>query len=547
MSQAKRSGRIAAGAMALAAVAACGSGSTTSSSGGSSSSGQQHIGGSVNVWAEWTGQEQQAFLASLQPFETATGITVNYAGKGNNTDTAVVSAIQGGAPPDVALVPDPGTLQTLAKAGLDQGPDQHCSAASARTTARRGTSSPRSTASSTACGSRAPTRTPSGTTPPSSRRPGSPRRRRPGTASHRCRAAAGGRGHAVLAVHRRGLAARGSLAERLPQGRRGRRLQQARRPYPEVDRPHGHHLLQHAGAAVQQDRVPARRPRGARSPTSFPQCVDKVFPKTGNPQAAMVMEADFVVSEITGNSPTIPPVAPPETGGAPCTADPSKTPCYDFFPFPAPSADSANELARIQGAGDVAIQRQRHPAGDRPSSSTWPGPDGRVDLWAHLGGFATANKSVPASAYPDRSPRRTPQALVRASSFVFSLDDLQGELGEADCGPTCINFLKDPSVGQHHLARGDHGPAGHGRARPAHQRPATQQRGRARTSSPAPGGRGPRYAAASAMARASASSASFATRRPSTPRNAVPTAAAVTAKTAPTRNATWYPPVSAAR
>ena len=46
-----------------------------------------------------------------------TGITVNYQGKGNNMDTALTAAVSGGSPPDVALVPDPGTLDTLAKAG----------------------------------------------------------------------------------------------------------------------------------------------------------------------------------------------------------------------------------------------------------------------------------------------------------------------------------------------------------------------------------------------------------------------------------------------
>ena len=35
----------------------------------------------------------------------------------------------------------------------------------------------------------------------------------------------------------------------------------------------------------------------------YPACVDKVFPKPGTmPQAAMVIEGDFVVSEIVGNS-----------------------------------------------------------------------------------------------------------------------------------------------------------------------------------------------------------------------------------------------------
>ena len=40
-------------------------------------------------------------------------------------DTALTAAVPGGSPPDVALVPDPGTLDTLAKAERDQGPHQH--------------------------------------------------------------------------------------------------------------------------------------------------------------------------------------------------------------------------------------------------------------------------------------------------------------------------------------------------------------------------------------------------------------------------------------
>src|SRR5438105_13157768 len=101
------------GAAVVLAVAACGSSSTPSSP----SSSSQHIGGTVKLWAEWTAAEQKDFLAVLQPFETQTGISINYSGKGSHMDTALESAIQGGAPPDVALVPDPGTLQTLAKTG----------------------------------------------------------------------------------------------------------------------------------------------------------------------------------------------------------------------------------------------------------------------------------------------------------------------------------------------------------------------------------------------------------------------------------------------
>jgi len=67
----------------LGIATACGSTSTPSTSSSSSTSGK--IGGSVTVWAEWTAQEQHDFLASLAPFESATGITVNYQGKGNKT------------------------------------------------------------------------------------------------------------------------------------------------------------------------------------------------------------------------------------------------------------------------------------------------------------------------------------------------------------------------------------------------------------------------------------------------------------------------------
>ena len=100
----------------LGIATACGSTSTTTPPPGSGSTSAK-IGGSVTVWAEWTAQEQQDFLAALAPFEANTGITVNYQGKGNNMDTALTAAVSGGSPPDVALVPDPGTLQTLAKDG----------------------------------------------------------------------------------------------------------------------------------------------------------------------------------------------------------------------------------------------------------------------------------------------------------------------------------------------------------------------------------------------------------------------------------------------
>ncbi|MGH7765713.1 MAG: extracellular solute-binding protein, partial [Candidatus Dormibacteraceae bacterium] len=108
----KHLGLLAFGGVIVLGLGACG-GSSTASNGPSTS----QIGGSATLWAEWTSTEQQDFTASLAPFESSTGVTVNYSGKGNNTDTAIASAVAGGAPPDVALVPDPATVLTLASKG----------------------------------------------------------------------------------------------------------------------------------------------------------------------------------------------------------------------------------------------------------------------------------------------------------------------------------------------------------------------------------------------------------------------------------------------
>jgi ABC-type glycerol-3-phosphate transport system substrate-binding protein len=88
--------------------------SIIASNGSAVASTSKKIGGSVSIWAEWTSTEQQDFKAVLQPFEDSTGITVQYTGKGSNMDTALDAAVAGGSPPAVALVPDPGTLDTLA-------------------------------------------------------------------------------------------------------------------------------------------------------------------------------------------------------------------------------------------------------------------------------------------------------------------------------------------------------------------------------------------------------------------------------------------------
>jgi hypothetical protein len=175
--------------------------------------------------------------------------------------------------------------------------------------------------------------------------------------------------------------------------------------------------------------------------STYPECVDKVFPKPGTaPQAAMVFEGDFVVSEITANS-TNYTAGTTGTGGAQCTADASKTPCYDFFAFPAPTADSANN-SDLQGAGDVAMLLHSTPQA-QALIKYLASPDSAA-IWAHLGGFASPNRAVPFSDYPDPVAQADARELVGASNFVFSLDDLQGNW-EKDLWQDMLNVVKTPT------------------------------------------------------------------------------------------------------
>ena len=85
--------------------------------------------GSITVTSLWGGAEEEAFTAVLTAFTEATGIEATY--EANRTDYATVlrTRIQGGNPPDVAIIPGIGTLRSLARDGslislADLGIDQ---------------------------------------------------------------------------------------------------------------------------------------------------------------------------------------------------------------------------------------------------------------------------------------------------------------------------------------------------------------------------------------------------------------------------------------
>src|SRR5690606_22531625 len=69
---------------------------------------------SIEVAAKWTGEEQANFEKVLKAFEEKTGAKVTYASTGEDTGAYLGPRIQGGNPPDIAILPQPGLVQQYA-------------------------------------------------------------------------------------------------------------------------------------------------------------------------------------------------------------------------------------------------------------------------------------------------------------------------------------------------------------------------------------------------------------------------------------------------
>jgi alpha-glucoside transport system substrate-binding protein len=94
-----------AGALALAlGAAACADG------------GDDPAAGTVTVIGTWGGDEQDAFLAMVAPFEERTGIRVDYTGT-RDINTILSTGIASGSLPDLAGLPGPGQMREYAARG----------------------------------------------------------------------------------------------------------------------------------------------------------------------------------------------------------------------------------------------------------------------------------------------------------------------------------------------------------------------------------------------------------------------------------------------
>jgi alpha-glucoside transport system substrate-binding protein len=113
----------------------------------------------------------------------------------------------------------------------------------------------------------------------------------------------------------------------------------------------------------------------------------------------MVMEGDFVPG--VGNT-TLKPVDG-----------------YNVFEFP----EIDGSKPSVVGGGDTVVAFNDSPA--TQALVKYLASSDAATIWAKRGGFATLNKNVDDSVYPDDITRTTAGAIGKADVFRFDLSDLQ--------------------------------------------------------------------------------------------------------------------------
>ena len=354
--------------------------------------------GSVSVMAVWTGAEQAAFQAVLDGFKQQNpDVTVNYTAAGDQLPTQLSTAVQGGNPPDIAALPQPGlmtdfvnknALQPLdfAKSDIEDNFGQSVvdlgtvdgklygflfkAANKSLVWYNVGAYSDAGVSPADdwdAWLKNGDTLAASGTPPYS----------------------IGGADGWTLTDLFENIYLRTAGPEKYDQ--------LATHDIPWTDQSVKDALTTMAQVIGNSDNI-AGGTEGALQ-TDFPTSVTQVF--SDPPKAAQVIEGDFVAGVITDST-----KAEPKTG-------------FDVFPFP--SINGSPSV--VVGGGDTVVMFKDSPAAEAlVKYLTTPEA---AEIWAAKGGFATLNKNVDVSVYPDEITQATAGALADVETFRFDLSDLQ--------------------------------------------------------------------------------------------------------------------------
>ncbi|MEV5755975.1 ABC transporter substrate-binding protein [Streptomyces tendae] len=157
--------------------------------------------------------------------------------------------------------------------------------------------------------------------------------------------------------------------------------------------------------------------------TEFPASVTQTFTGGDQPKAGMVYEGDFVQVNIGETKAKVGTDA-------------------KVFPFPA-----VGDTAPVVSGGDAAVVFKDSKAAQ--ALATWLASPDAAAIQAKLGGFLSPNKSVDASVYPNEVQKKIADALIAAGDdFRFDMSDqapqaFGGTPGKGEW-KTLQDFLKNP-------------------------------------------------------------------------------------------------------
>jgi alpha-glucoside transport system substrate-binding protein len=386
----------------------------------SKQSGNEAVSGKLSIIGIWTGPEQKRFQAVLNGFKKLyPNVSVKYTSGGDNTPTILSTAIQGGNPPDLASIGQPGLLRDFANRNAVKP------IAFARATAAKnytadwlklGTVKGKlyglffkgankstvwySTSAFKAAGAKAPATWPALiATANTLRASGTP-----------AFSIGGADGWTLTDLFE-------NIYLRQAGGANYDKLTAHTIPW---THPSVKAALRTMAQVLQSNNMYGGT-SGALQ-TDFPTSVNNVWAKP--PKAAMVLEGDFV-----------PGVA---TTKATAVTD------YNVFKFPS----IGGSPPAVVGGGDIVVMF-KDSAASRALVTYLAGRAAATIAAKYAPGFSSPNKNVPASAYKDPLNRATAIQLSHARTFRFDLSDLApsafgGTVGQGEF-KLFQDFLKNPS------------------------------------------------------------------------------------------------------
>jgi ABC-type glycerol-3-phosphate transport system substrate-binding protein len=377
--------------------------------------GGEAVSGNIAIMGVWTGPEQESFQAVLDGFtEKNPDVTVKYTSAGDQLPTQLSTAVEGGNPPDMAVLPQPGLVSDFAKKNAlkemefargDIEENLGESAIDLGSVDGKLYGFLFKAANKSTVWYHVPSFEDAGVEPPDTWEDFLSTAETINESGVPAFSIGGADGWTLTDLFEN-IYLRQAGAEKYDQ--------LSRHEIPWTDPSVKDALREMAKVVGDADNI-AGGTAGALQ-TDFPTSVTNVFAET--PKAAMVIEGDFVPGAVEN-----PPVEA-ETG-------------YNVFPFP----NFGDEPESVVGGGDTVVMFNDTPA--TQALARYLTTTEAAEIWARRGGFASLNKGLDPEVYPDAITQTTAGALAEAEVFRFDLSDLQPAAFGGTVGQGLFKLFQD--------------------------------------------------------------------------------------------------------